>query len=53
MAYGVSVLFICQVHCDSSAVLDGNERYAVVSPRQNKSLKSIGSLNAERAGLGD
>jgi len=48
MAYGMSTLFICQAHRDN-----GLGHHTAIDPFQEKTFKSIGLLNVERANLKD
>lgn len=46
MAYGLSTLFLCQVHEDR-----GGGSHIAIDPAQSRRWKDIGLLNVERAGL--
>lgn len=48
MAYGISTLFICQAHRDNGAGC-----HTAIDPFQEKTFKSIGLANIERANLKD
>ncbi len=48
MAYGLSTVAICQAHADK-----GSGSHISIDPYQNKTWKSIGLLNVQRAGLSE